>query len=161
MAKHNTRDPRGRFTKSGAPIEGDPSACEHFLSPSANPQGEHDEPIGTVYPHEYHDPARGAYQRLIPQRHAIVIDAETGQQMAYAVDHEIRGVDAMMGGDLRAQAHLQATEGDPFISALMSRPTYDFHRQGHEHMMDTPGVDNDDATHHAWPGEIGQPMRDH
>lgn len=160
MAKHDARDPKtGRFTPSGAPI---PQGEDHAgADPLAYHAPLYDPNHG--YPsfgHEYHDPSHGGLQRRIQPRHTITIDGETGQRIAYEVDHEMRGVDTMKGGHLREQAHLQAAGGDPFVSALMSRPDYDFNRQGHQHMMDEPGVNNDEATHHAWPGEVGKPMRE-
>jgi hypothetical protein len=160
MARHTTRNERGQFTKSGAPIDPDNSVYEHVDALSGRPGQDPEMFPEFRAPYPVHDFSKGPVTRLLPQRHAVMIDAETGQQMAYRVDHEMRGVDTLMGGNLREQAHLQAAAGDPFASNLMSRPGCDFNRRGHEHMGDTPGVDNDNATHTTWPGQVGKPMRD-
>lgn len=157
MAKHSERDFRGRFTKSGAPIDGDPSAYEHVASPSADPLGEHDEPARTVYPP--HDFAHGPVFRRIEPRHAVMIDGETGERIAAEVDHELRGLDTLYGGgELRARAHLQAAGQDAFAANLMSRPDYDINAHGHRHMGFAEDADAS-ATHHTWPGEVAKPMR--
>jgi hypothetical protein len=171
MARHSNRDPRsGRWatTPSGAPI---PAGDDHtgadplaYDGPVQDANAETYPEFANPYPAHHagdlsYDPSHGGYQRAIPHRRQVVVDAQTGQELS---DHitDVRAVDRLLGSQQRQAAHLQAAEGDPFVSALMSRPSYDFHRQGHEHMMDTPGVDNNDTSHHAWPGEVGQQMRE-
>ena len=95
--RHSARSKvTGRFTSSGAPIpdeagKGDTSAEAHVLAPSANPQGERDEPVGTVYPP--HDGLHGGYQRPIQHRRQILIDSRTGQELDAHITH-IRAVAA-------------------------------------------------------------------
>ena len=115
--RHSARSKTtGRFTTSGAPIDGDNTMYENVLSPSSDPRGEHDEPIGTVYPD--HDPTHGGYQRKIPYRRQVLIDAQTGEELS---DHitDVRGADRLIGGP-RTDVHLAAAEGDPFVSSLMT-----------------------------------------
>lgn len=75
------------------------------------------------------------------------------------MDHELRGIDTLYArGELRAQTHLQAVGDDAFAANLMSPPEYDINRRGHRHMGDAEAAGSN-ATHHAWPGEVGKPVR--
>jgi hypothetical protein len=84
MSKHDQRDHRGRFTKSGAPIDGDTSALEHVIAPSADPRGEHNAPGYPSFDREY--PTReftnpdGSYSPLRGRR-PVVVNTETGEQL--------------------------------------------------------------------------------
>jgi hypothetical protein len=170
MARHDHRDHRGRWAKSpsGAPI---PNADGSGADPIAyNGPVHNDDDAGypefnRPYPdrHEVglsYDPSHGGYSRRIQPRHAITIDGETGQRIAHEVDHEMRGVDTLMGGHLREQAHLQAAGGDPLVSSLMSHPEYDIHRRGHEYISrEVDGHVHTDSTHAAWPEPLGNTVR--
>jgi hypothetical protein len=170
MPPYNQRDHLGRFTKSGAPIpdaegQGDTSAYENVDALSARP-GTDPEAFPSfvqAYPdHEVpglsYDPSHGGYQRRIPHRHVVVVDTQTGQEMAYKIDHEVRGLDTYLGGgDLRADMHLQAGGHDPLISSLMARPGDDSGKYMSHELTDHV---NTDPTHTSWPGEVGRPLRE-
>jgi hypothetical protein len=117
MAKHDHRGTNGRFAPR--PPEGDPSAYEHVTAPSANPQGEHDERVGTIYAEPVHDFANGPVHRLIPHRRVVEIDGMTGEALREVPEHELhaRAVYA------RAVPMLAAAAGDPFTTNLVTPMT--------------------------------------
>jgi hypothetical protein len=116
MAKHSQRSADGRFTQSGAPIpdsdgQGDTSALEHVIAPSADPRGEHNAPGYPSFDREY--PTReftnpdGSYSPLRGRR-PVVVNTETGQQLdAHITD--VRGVDARSHF---GQTHVVGVEDD-------------------------------------------------
>lgn len=101
MARHSSRDLRGRFTASGAPIpdakgQGDTSAMAHVVSPSSDPVGEHNAPgypeFSDSYPTREFSHPDGSYSPLRGRRPRVV-DAQTGQALdAHITD--VRAVDA-------------------------------------------------------------------
>jgi len=156
MARHDSRDHRGRWAKtpSGAPIpdesgNGDDSAYEDASFPSADPLGEYDRPWQTVYAEPAHNPALGAWQRPLPQRRQISVNARTGEQLDNDIT-AVRGAERLIGGS-RTNAHLAAAAGDPFAQNLMG-PAIAGPGGAHRHMGDGHDEPNEAATHTAWPG---------
>jgi hypothetical protein len=152
MTKHSQRDVRGRFARVDperdvlAPGLGVPDdyayGMEHRYAPSADGESE---PGGARSPHEItdaqgpeawaapyadafpspvpHDPARGPYQRPLPHRQQVVIDAQTGQQVS---DHitDVRAVRSAIGG--RTATHVVTVDGTPdfWSESIPEKPEY-------------------------------------
>jgi hypothetical protein len=149
--RHAHRDGRGQFTP--VPV---PNADTSVVNLSGDPLGEHDRPgDATVYPP--HDPRSGPATRRIPQRRAVLIDAD-GQRTEHDYDREARGADTLYnGGHFRAQAHVMAAQGDPLITSLVSPvrspAAHARGRAAYRAAIERTGV----TTQHDGQGDPGQP----
>jgi hypothetical protein len=90
-------------------------------------QGEHDQPLGTVYEH---DPAHGPSMRPIPHRRSRVINAATGEELSSHIT-DVRAIQNMIGG--RTATHVVEIDGEPFWGEVAPADTVRGYRR-------TPGT---------------------